>query len=258
LTDPASPLPSFLIIGAQKSGTRWLRLNLGRHPDVFTPDEELSFFNSRDYEEGLDRYRSGFAGWAGEPVVGEATPGYMIWRCEPPLVASRIDADLPEVRLIALLRNPVDRLYSAFVHHVMRKRIDPNEEIRELVAGIPPEDDPRQLVAGGWYARSLEPYLERFGHRLRVFLHDDVSAGPAEVYAAALEHIGGEPGYVPDQLEEVVFSRVLPEGTRYWVPETGRRDLTKEERADLLEYYGDEIDRLEAMTGLDLSRWKEP
>lgn len=254
---PTPPSPSFLIIGAQKSGTRWLRLNLGRHPEIFTAGGELSFFNTRAYRRGLDRYREEFDGWAGEPIVGEATPGYMLWRCEPDLVSKRIAGDLPDVRLLALLRNPVDRLYSAFVHHVRRGRIDPNEEIRELAAAVPPEADPLQLVAGGWYARSLEPFVGRFGDRLLVLLHDQVSIRPEEVFRTALEHIGGDPSFVPANLREVVFSRVLPQGTRYWVPGTGRRDLTSEERADLLTHYGEEIDRLERMTGLDLGGWRD-
>jgi hypothetical protein len=47
--EPAAlPLPTFLIIGAQKSATRWLRLNLGLHPAVFAASREIEFFNNRD------------------------------------------------------------------------------------------------------------------------------------------------------------------------------------------------------------------
>jgi len=258
VSETQNPLPSFLIIGAQKSGTRWLRLNLGRHHDVFTAPEEPSFFNTRKYDRGLGYYREGFVGWSGEALAGEATPGYMIWRCEPGLVAERIDATLPAVKLLALLRNPVDRFYSAFVHHVMRRRIDPDTDLIELARGLDPEEDARQLVAGGWYARSLEPYLARFGPRLRIFLHDDVVADPAAVYRAALEHIGADPTFVPNELDEVVFSRVLPEGSRYWEPGSGRRKLTRGERGALLELFADEIGRLETMIGRDLSAWKQP
>ena len=75
------PLPTFLIIGAQKSATRWLRLNLGLHPDIFSARRELEFFNNGDRVEraGLVSYRAQFEGWSGEPFVGEATPGYMFW-----------------------------------------------------------------------------------------------------------------------------------------------------------------------------------
>src|SRR6187399_277260 len=88
------PLPTFLIIGAQKSATRWLRLNLGLHPDVFAASREIEFFNNGDRfaEMGTDWYREQFTGWAGEAIVGEATPGYMFWRHRPAKVAERIEA----------------------------------------------------------------------------------------------------------------------------------------------------------------------
>jgi hypothetical protein len=251
------PLPAFLVIGAQKGATRWFRLNLGRHPEVFTPEQELSFFNSKDYRRGLDHYRRQFAGWEGEPVVGEATPGYMIWRHDPAAVAERIDRDLPGVLLFAVLRDPVDRLYSAFVHHVKRGRLDPDEDIVELVRRTPPEEDRLQLVAGGWYARSLAPYMERFGDRLTVFLNEDARTGPEAVYADALRTIGVDDSFVPEKLSEVVYSRVLPAGTRYW-QEGGRRPLTAEEKHDLSVYFAEDVDRLEQMLGRDLSAWRQP
>ncbi|MFL6241785.1 MAG: sulfotransferase, partial [Acidimicrobiia bacterium] len=68
------PLPTFLIIGAQKSATRWLRHNLGRHREIYTSPYELGFFNSpkRFATLGVDWYRAQFEGWNGERIVGEA------------------------------------------------------------------------------------------------------------------------------------------------------------------------------------------
>ena len=72
--DARPPLPTFLIVGAQKSATRWLRLNLGLHPAVFTAARELEFFNNGDrYRElGTDWYREQFDGWDGicDPTQG--------------------------------------------------------------------------------------------------------------------------------------------------------------------------------------------
>jgi hypothetical protein len=256
VADALPPLPAFLIIGAQKGGTRWLRLNLGRHPEIFTAGQELSFFNTNAYGRGLDYYRRSFADWSGEPSVGEATPGYMIWRHDPAVVSERIDSDLPGVRLFAVLRDPVDRLYSAFVHHVKRERIDPDEDLLELVRRTPPEEDRLQLVAGGWYARSLAPYLSRFGKRLTVFVNEEVRSDPERVYAAALRQLGVEDGFVPENLADVVFSRRLPKKTRYWQKGTGRRPLTDEEKAELAGYFREDVERLEEMLGRDLSGWK--
>src|SRR6476660_4613014 len=189
------PLPTFVIIGAQKSATRWLRLNLGLHPDVFAATAELEFFNNGDrfWDQGTDWYREPFAGWQGEAIVGEATPGYMFWRHRPPVVAERIAETLPDVRLIATLRNPIDRAQSAMVHHIEGGGLPTDSVLVELGKQTPPDRDHLGIIAGGWYAASLEPYRERFGDQLLVVLHDDVDDDPRGVYDAALVHIGAAP-----------------------------------------------------------------
>lgn len=204
----------------------------------------------------MDRYRARFEGWDGEPLVGEATPGYMIWGADPTLVAGRIERDLPDVALLAILRDPVERLYSAFIHHIKRGRIPPDADLLERVRRFAPEEDPQQLVAGGWYGRSLEPYASAFGDRLQVHLHEDATADPAAVYQAALRHIGADAGFRPETLEEVVFSRSAPRESPHWAPDRGRRELMPDERATLLEYFTDDIPLLEETIGRDLSDWK--
>src|SRR5262249_47403241 len=138
------PLPTFLVIGAQKSATHWLRVNLGLHPDVFCADGEPAFFNDKvRYEEsGVEWYRAQFAGWSGEAIVGESTPGYMFWRHHPERVADRIGAVLPEARLVAILRNPVDRAQSALIHHVQRGALAPETDLLDLVRSAPPHREP--------------------------------------------------------------------------------------------------------------------
>ena len=253
----APPLPTFLIIGAQKSATRWLRTNLGAHPQVFTADTESHFFSrSRYFRLGLDYYRTHFEGWDGEPVVGEATPGYMMWIDDPPTMAARIDESLPNVRLLALLRIPVDRTYSAFIHHMRQGRIPADAGLLGWVRSVAPKDDPQGLIAGGWYAASLTPYFERFGERLQVFLHDDVVDHPKRVYSRALEHIGASPDFVPPELERVVFSNRPPKPSAYHEGKGGRRKLSSEERAELYEYFRHDIDHLEELLGRDLSIWR--
>jgi hypothetical protein len=156
------PLPTFLIIGAQKSATRWLRLNLGLHPDVFSPARELEFFNNRERfeQEGLASYRAQFEGWSGESYVGEATPGYMFWHHDARVIAGRVRETVPEARLIAILRNPVDRAQSAVVHHIQGGSLAAGSRVLDVVRRMPPERDPLGIVSGGWYAASLEPYQE--------------------------------------------------------------------------------------------------
>lgn len=245
------PLPTFVIIGAQKSATRWLRINLGQHPQIFTAPSELHFWNEkwkvRKY--GLEGYREQFAGWKRQPIVGEATPGYMIWRHDPRKVAERMKKGLPDARLIAILRNPIDRANSAMLHHVRRKRIVPGLRLVDLVrARQPPEKDWFCLVSGGWYAASLAPFVEQFGDKLLVLLHDDASEDPAGVYQAALHHVGADPGFVPDRLSGVVFSNRRGKAIHQY-------ELSPDDRLEMWEYFRNDVARLEEMFGIDLSRW---
>jgi hypothetical protein len=249
---PAPPLPTFIIIGAQKSATRWLRQNLGKHPDIYTAPREVKYFNhpKRVTELGPDWYRAQFDGWAGERIVGEATPGYMMLGHGPADVARRIRATVPDVRLIAVLRNPVDRAHSALVHHKRAGRIHPRARLLETVRSCGPEEDWMGIVTGGWYAVSLQPFVELFGDRLLVLLHDDIGPNPGAVFARALRHVGAAPDFVPTSLERVVFSN--RDGA------DARTGDSVEEWVELFEYFSGDVDRLERMLGRDLSIWRTP
>lgn len=248
------PLPTFVIIGAQKSGTRWLRLNLGLHPDVYAAPTEVEFFNNAERfgTGGTAWYRSQFGGWSGEPFVGEATPGYMFWHHGPATKAERIQQVIPEARLIAILRNPIDRAQSALVHHIQFKTLPEATDLLEHVRRTPPERDPLGIISGGWYAASLEPFQEHFGEQLSVVLHDDIDDDPRGVYDRALRHIGATPDFVPRQLERVRFSNQQGgSGSR-----SGTRELTLDQRRELYDYFTADIEKLERMLGRDLSLWE--
>jgi Sulfotransferase domain len=245
------PVPTFLIIGAQKSATRWLRQNLGAHPDIYTSPYEIGFFNSPKRFEtlGVEWYRAQFDGWNGEPIVGEATPGYMMLRHEPPAVADRIKRTVPDARLIAILRNPVDRANSAMVHHIKHERLHPRSTLLDLTRRPSPADDKLGLVAGGWYAASLEPFRARFGDQLLVMLHDDIRDDPGRAYEVTLHHVGATPGFVPPELDELVYSNQQGESARW------KRDISPQDRQALHRYFCDDLRELEQMIGRDLSIW---
>lgn len=246
------PLPNFLIIGAQKSATRWLRLNLGLHPDVFTAASEIEFFNNRDRydQQGLAWYRQQFEGWSGERFVGEATPGYMFYRHRPAAMAERIDASLPGVRLIAILRNPIDRAKSALIHHIEGGGLPPDADLLTHVRSVPPNKDPLGIITGGWYAASLEPFHDRFGERLMIVLHDDVDEDPRALYDKAVRHIGANADFVPPELDKVRFSHQATPS-----PDPNRQPLAIEAREELHAFFVDDLRKLEEMIGRDLSIW---
>jgi hypothetical protein len=246
------PIPDFIVIGAQKGGTHWIRANLAAHPDVFMPGEELHFFTRPDWiaAQGLDGYRARFSGWRGEPVVGEATPGYLVWRHDPKAMASAMRDLVPDARLIAILREPVDRALSALVH--LRRIGTLGGEDDDLAGAVrrrlPPQEDPLGIVSGGWYASMLRPYVGAFGDQLLVVLHDDLVADPAAVYDRLLLHIGLDPGHRPPELDRVRFSF---EAERF-----GVRPPTAEERAEVFGHFAAEVDELEQLLGRDLAAWR--
>jgi Sulfotransferase domain len=135
-------LPDFLIIGTQKGGTSSLLNYLAQHPAVARPmTKEVHYFVNH-YDRGLDWYRSHFATrlWlrvagkaAGARVqVGEATPCYLAH----PRAAGRAAAVLPGAKLIAMLRNPVDRAYSHYKHRLRWK----TESLPSLAEAIDAEE----------------------------------------------------------------------------------------------------------------------
>jgi hypothetical protein len=174
----------------------------------------------------------------------------MFWRHHPDVVSERIDETLPDVRLIATLRNPIDRAQSALVHHIEYRSLPSDAVLIDHVRATPPEKDRLGIIVGGWYGASLQPYVERFGDRLLVVLHDDVDDDPRGVYDDALGHVGATPDFVPPDFERVRFSHQQNASS-----EPGRRPLTLEERRELWEFFAADVEKLQELIGRDLSMW---
>jgi hypothetical protein len=160
-----------------------------------------------------------------------------------------MDEHLPDLRLIAILRNPVDRAQSAMLHHMRRGRLPTGSRLVDVVRERrPPQTDWFCLVSGGWYAASLHPFVERFGDRLLVLFQDDVGTDPAQPYRRALEHVGASPDFEPPSLSRIVFSNRRARSAR-------NSPLTIDDRVEMWDYFRDDVARLEQMLGTDLSRW---
>ncbi len=152
LTARYRKLPDFLIIGAQRSGTSTLYQYLARHPDVRGAfRKEVHYFDIH-YDRGLDWYRACFP-FRG--VTGESSPSYLVH----PEVPARVRAVLPEVKLIAILRNPVERAYSAYQRNLRRGR-----ESRPFGEAVFGRADSLEFayLERGLYAEQLERWLQHF------------------------------------------------------------------------------------------------
>lgn len=151
-----SRLPDFVILGAMKCGTSTLHDQLAVQPGVFMSDpKEPNFFSDDDvYARGLDWYRALFAAAAPGDVCGESSTHYTKLPTHPH-AAPRLRAALPDVRLIYLMRHPLDRLVSHYVHEWTENRVRGSiDRAAERHPG---------LVDYGLYARQLEPYLDAYG-----------------------------------------------------------------------------------------------
>jgi len=109
-------LPNFIIIGAQKSGTTSLKFYLNQHPDIYMPKSRINFFDKpKNYSKGIKWYEKNFDCCNSENCIGEKTTEYL--HPFSKIVSERIFNTLPNVKLIALLRNPVERAYSHYWHN---------------------------------------------------------------------------------------------------------------------------------------------
>jgi len=149
-------LPNLIVIGGLKCGTTSLHHYLNLHPEIgMSRPKELNFFVSElNWELGADWYRSHFP--AGLPVRGETSPHYTN-RPRFGGVAERMRETLPdEARVIYMVRHPIDRLLSHYLHNV-----GGGYESRELAEAV--AEPQSSYVQRGLYAFQLDPYLETFG-----------------------------------------------------------------------------------------------
>lgn len=158
-------LPDFLGIGAMKSGTTWLYENLRCHPDAYLPDrKELYYFSHAFYDGRLKRYSSQFQKGAGK-IKGEITPGYATIPVERIRFIRRV---MPNVRLIFIARNPIDRSWSEAYMNLIAK---PGKSIAEVTG----DELIDYLTTGGCCRRS--DYLQILDSWHSIFPSDQLFLG---------------------------------------------------------------------------------
>jgi hypothetical protein len=288
-SDTSGRLPDFVIVGAMKAGTTSLSAWLRAHPQVFVPQQkELHFFDTF-WSRGVDWYRSLFAGAPEGALLGEATPNYMViehW-------VERMASVVPDARLIAVLRHPVDRAWSHYRHSVTR-----GDELRPLAEAIDDEraSDPQDwrskgVLARGRYLEQLQ-VLTRFYDRARIHvsLFDDLKAEPTLFFASVCRFLGVDDGVTPSVVGEkfdpfdtdpAIVKRAGPREPRAAAPPSltsvlrrgaakilapARRRRTAaqpdtvmppEVRSALVEYFRPYNEELARWLGRDLSSWNQ-
>lgn len=307
---PRRPQPDFLIVGAPKAGTTALHAALAQHPEVFvtTPKEPKYWLcddappphwrgpgdqhSQREWIWRRQDYQRLFEPAEPHQVRGESTPFYLWSRG----AHRRIGEALPEVKVITVIRDPVDRAYSNWMH----LWCDGLEPVGDFPAAMALED---QRVADGyapfWRYAGLGRYGEQLSHllqhvdreRVLVLRYRDLVDGPVDTLDRVARFLGiteGKvteiprdnarsyvaPGWRPRLVGPVVragawagqFAR--PELWRRLSPplvrqlsgsgEAHRPHLTPEQRAALVPHFAADIARLAEITGDDYSAWLSP
>jgi hypothetical protein len=293
-------VPDLIVIGAPRSGTTSLYRYLQQHPQVYmSPLKETRFFAyegqrvdyqgpadthayNRDTVTNVETYRQLFADRAPEQLTGEASPVYL-YRGDR--AAERIQRHVPDVRLISIFRNPVERAYSDFLNMV-RLGWEPlqdfatalNQEEQRIDAHWSPFYHYR---AKGFYADQLQVYLNRFERaQMRFYLFEDLRRDATALMKDLFSFIGVEPGVTIDTgtrhnrsglprndvvhrvLTHPVTERVMRgpfrpirNTLRDWNTAPEKPPLPENVHAKLEAEYLNDIRRLEGILDCDLSHW---
>lgn len=212
---PAAALPKgpdFLLIGAQKAGTTWLWSMLEQHPGTSLPAEkEIHYYGGAElYRRGPEWYHRFFADVDPDRLTGEASTSYLfdrvpLWFNEdrairypadlPPLPAL-VARDLPDARIVAILRDPVRRAVSAY-HHWMRQGELPPLAGLERTAREHPK---LRIVEYGQYLRHLTAWRAHFtaAQTLVLLYEEDIVGDPLTGLARVYDFLGLDPDFHPE------------------------------------------------------------
>ena len=202
-------LPDFLIIGAAKAGTTSLYNYLIQHPEVAAPyRKEVRFFDRR-FSKGINWYRGHFPlnaemhGSQKKKITGESSPYYIYH----PLVPERVHSSLPDVKLICLLRNPIDRAVSNYNHRI-RLGIEDQSIQDAFEAETTSIAGEEQKIIGqngynsynhyhfsylsrGYYADQLKRWYEHFAKSdLMVIQSEKFYTDPESTFRKVTDHLG--------------------------------------------------------------------
>ena len=210
LARASQPKPNFFIVGAPKCGTTALHEYLQHHPDVYMPYyKEPHFFGTdldgsrfRQFRGRPGRYLKLFRDARGEGRIGESSPWYLVSQ----RAAQEIHSYAPDARIIVMLRNPVDMMYSMWSQF----RYSGNEQIASFEEALAAEADRRQgrrirraahCITGLQYRRmtrfseQLQRYYDCFGReQVMVIIFDDFRADTQAVYEQTLAFLGLDGG----------------------------------------------------------------
>lgn len=254
-------LPTFIIAGAQRSGTTLIYNVCDSHPEIYMAKPsfpEPKFFHvDHEYRKGIDHYsRRYFANSAPFAIVGEKSANYLEYAHVP----KRIRGNLGEVKLVFALRNPIERAYSNYLfsrgHGLETESFD--DAIRRETAREAAYDGKRRYirpfsyVSRGMYARHLSCYLAEFSRSsIHILLFDDLVREPATVAGSLYAFLGARPNEAPADIYQKTNS------ARGAVDADGSQMMTRATYDYLRDIYQPANAALMELIGRDTACWDQ-
>jgi hypothetical protein len=206
------PLPHFLVLGTQKGGTTSLHHLLGRHPGIYLPEvKEVHYFSQHD-QQPLGWYADHYSGAKAGQLRGDITPFYL-FHCAAP---ARIHRTLPKARLVALLRDPVERTLSQYFHACRNgyeqlpleaaleaevERLQGAEAVVRQPGGLHTSYQKHSYVSRSRYEQQLQRYRALFPARqLLVLRSEDLFTHTEACWDQLLAFLGAAPLALPGPL----------------------------------------------------------
>lgn len=216
VAEQAQRLPNFLIVGAAKSGTTSLYYYLKQHPEIYLPEnKEPRFFVSavfgnlnrkdprfREIYESItvftfEEYKKLFSQCRDERAIGEASVQYLYYHS---LAIPEIKRYLGDIKILIILRNPVDRAHSAFMH-LCKDQV----ESLSFEQGLEIEDQRKRENWSmlyyykdlGFYFKQVQSYMENFEH-VKICMYEDLKDDPIKLVKDVCSFLGVDTGYSPE------------------------------------------------------------
>jgi Sulfotransferase domain len=216
---------NFVIGGTQKGGTSALDSFLRQHPEICMPEtrKELHFFDREDEDRDYKNYHANFQPQPNHRVIGEASPIYMYWETAP----YRIWRYNPEMKWILVLRNPVERAFSAW--NMETKRGTENLSFKEAIEkepercreALPLQHRVYSYVDRGFYAHQVRRLFNIFGEdNCLVLLNEDLRTNHEKTLRSVFDFLNVDDSFVPpeakvfeqgydDKIDKELYSRLI-------------------------------------------------
>ena len=264
-------LPNFIIVGAPRCGTTYLRQCLVEHPDIYMAGlsytGDINFFNPgseisaiRYYECGMAWYEGLFDGRRHETAVGEKTAHYFA----DPEVAARIFEHIPDARLVVAIRNPVERAYSAFWYN--RGKLPSAIGFTEACQS--PVGHQLRFLESGLYYQNLQRFLEFFSKdRIHIVVNDFLQRDPRQELAKLFDFLGVDSTFIPSVMNRKINGAIGPGTNIYRLRAAGHhvkqnyrgvfRMLKKLPTTWLDQYVGRRMSEISSNAGYPAMAWAD-